>query len=105
VVLAFSLFTNDAPTSVDALEAAVRESIARAGPRGCVVWATFVRPPLQGVSYQAANDRLHELAGDARLAEHLVLVPWAEAVAAHPEWLVGDGVHATGEGYAARGRL
>jgi hypothetical protein len=105
VVLAFSLFTNDAPQNVDALEAAVRASIARAGPRGCAVWATIARPPLGGVTYDGVNERLHALAGDARLAQHLVLVPWAEAYAAHPEWQAGDGVHATGAGYAARATL
>jgi hypothetical protein len=104
-ILAFSLFTNDSPTNVDALEAAVRTSVARAGSRGCAVWATIVRPPLAGVSYDAANERLHELAGDARLAQHLVLVPWAEAIRAHPEWLAGDGVHSTGDGYAARAHM
>src|SRR5215217_3550918 len=46
LILAFSLFTNDAPTNVAALESAVRMSVQRAGSRGCAVWATIVRPPV-----------------------------------------------------------
>src|SRR6185312_11690243 len=61
-VLAVSLFTNDSPRNVDALEAAVRDSVARVGPEGCAVWATIVRPKVGGVSYGAANARLQALA-------------------------------------------
>ena len=39
-VLAFSLFTKDAPTAVAALDGAVRRSVARAGASGCAVWAS-----------------------------------------------------------------
>jgi hypothetical protein len=102
-VLAFSLFTNDGPGNLGALEAAVRRSVARQGRTGCAVWATIVRPPLNGVSYAGANRLLASLA-----REHpgrLILADWARAVASHPEWLAGDGVHATPAGYAGRARL
>jgi hypothetical protein len=102
-VLAFSLFTNDGPGNLAALEVAVRRSLARQGGDGCVVWATIVRPPYNGVSYAAANRLLAALA-----REHpgrLMLADWAAAVEAHPEWLAGDGVHATPAGYAGRARL
>lgn len=104
-VLAFSLFTNDSPTALDALEEAVRTSVARAGSHGCAIWATISRPPLNGVSYHAANVRLERLAADSRLSGRLLLVPWAELVAQHPELIGPDHVHATPAGYQARAQL
>jgi hypothetical protein len=100
--LAFSLFTNDDPTHVSQLESAVRTSVQRAGPRGCAIWATIVRPPVGGVSYAAANQRLNQLAGQLPT---LRVVPWAAAIAAHPSWVGGDGVHATPEGYRQRAQM
>jgi hypothetical protein len=102
-VLAVSLFTNDAPTSVTALEDAVRETIAMQSGHGCVIWATIVRPPVGGRSYDAANAALGRLA-DANPTV-MRLVPWAQQVAAHPAWLAGDGVHGTPAGYTARAQL
>jgi lysophospholipase L1-like esterase len=102
-VLAVSLFTNDAPTAVPALETAVKQTVAAVGQDGCAVWATIVRPPLGGVSYAAANDKLREL--EARYAPRLVIVPWAETIASDPALLAGDGVHGTPAGYQARAQL
>jgi hypothetical protein len=104
-VLAFSLFTNDDPRNVSALEAAVRASVDRAGRGGCAVWATIVRPPLNGVSYAAANRRLEQLASEPGLAGRLKIVPWAATVGANPGWLAPDGVHATPDGYRARAQM
>ena len=104
-VVAVSLFTNDGPGNLTALEAAVRHSVALAGPHGCALWATIQRPPLAGVSYAAANALLERLAGDPSLSGRLVVVPWAREVAAHPELLAGDHVHGTAAGYAERARL
>ena len=101
--LAVSLFTNDDPRNVEALEAAVRSTVAAVGSEGCAIWATIVRPPLNGVSYQAANGRL--LALEAELAPRLVIVPWAEQVAADPALIASDHVHATPAGYQARAVL
>jgi hypothetical protein len=103
-VLAFSLFTNDDPRRVDALDAAVRRALAAAGPGGCVVWATIRRPRLAGVSYGAANARLRALAAGSS-DPRLVLVPWAETVARSPRLLGGDRVHPTTAGYARRAEL
>jgi hypothetical protein len=100
--LAFSLFTNDDPSHVSALDSAVRTSIQRAGPRGCAIWATIVRPPVNGVSYAAANKRLNQLAGQLPT---LRVVPWSAAVAAHPSWVGSDGVHATPDGYRQRAQM
>ena len=102
-IVAFSLFTNDGPTATGALESAVRATATR--PGGCAVWATVVRPPLDGVTYRAANELLERLAGDPQLALGLQLVDWSGVVARSPSYLAGDGVHATAAGYRARGQL
>jgi hypothetical protein len=102
-VLAISLFTNDAPGAVDTLRSAVRETITRQAGHGCVVWATIVRPAVGGVTYARANQALAELA--AENSSVMKLVPWAQQVAAHPEWLASDGVHATPAGYSARAQM
>ena len=102
-VLAISLFTNDAPGAVDTLRSAVRETITRQSGHGCVVWATIVRPAVGGVTYARANQALAELA--AENPSVMKLVPWAQQVAAHPEWLASDGVHATPAGYSARAQM
>ena len=100
-IYAFSLFTNDDPRSTSALGAAVRDSVQRGG---CAVWATIVRPPVGGVSYNAANQQIKQLASS--LGARLQIVDWAGAVAQHPEWIAGsDGVHATATGYRNRATL
>jgi lysophospholipase L1-like esterase len=104
-VLAFSLLTNDDPRNVPALDAAVRASVDRAGRGGCAVWATIVRPPLNGVSHAAANRRLEQLASEPGLAGRLKIVPWAAAARANRGWLAPDGVHATPDGYRARAQM
>jgi hypothetical protein len=102
-VLAISLFTNDDPRSVGALEAAVRTSVQRVGPHGCAIWATIVRPPYNGVSYNGANVRLMAL--QRALGGRLLIVPWAQQVARHPQLIGGDGVHGTPAGYRARAQM
>jgi hypothetical protein len=102
-VLAVSLFTNDSPANVTALQAAVRETISMQSGHGCVIWATIVRPPQGGRTYDQANAALAQLA--AANPSVMRLVPWAQQVAAHPEWVGRDGVHATTAGYAARAQL
>jgi hypothetical protein len=101
-VLAFSLFTNDDPRHVHDLEAAVRATLAAAGPKGCVVWATIVRPPVHGVSYDAANGVLRRIAAsDPRMR----LVRWDEEVRAEPIILGPDGIHPTPRGYQIRAQM
>jgi lysophospholipase L1-like esterase len=100
--VAVSLFTNDDPTHTDALQAAVRRSLELAGPRGCAIWATIARPPVNGVSYRAANTALERLADDD---PRLVVVPWAEQTTSDPSLLGPDGVHPTPAGYQLRARL
>jgi len=102
-ILAFSLFTNDDPRNTSALEAAVRSTASRAG--GCAVWATVVRPPLNGVAYAAANQLLQSLALDPKLEPRLRLVDWSAEVAQSPSLIAGDGVHATPAGYRVLAQL
>ena len=102
-IAAFSLFTNDSPTATGALEEAVRSTAQR--PGGCAVWATIVRPPLGGVSYETANELLARLAGEPRLAPRLRIVDWSAIVARSPGYLAADGVHASAQGNRARARL
>jgi hypothetical protein len=103
--VAVSLFTNDHPRRVGELEAGVREALTHLGPRGCIAWATFVRPPVDGVSYRAANDRLATLTRDPTLAGRLQIVPWARAVDETPSLVGSDGIHSTPGGYQALARL
>ncbi len=100
VILAISLFTNDEPGNTRALESAVRATATR--PGGCAVWSTIVRPPYEGVSYDAANTLLHRLARDRKLAPGLELVDWERAVKRTPSLISGDEVHASPAGYRAR---
>ena len=102
-VLAVSLFTNDGPGSVAALESAVRETIAMQRGHGCVIWATIVRPAVGGQTYDKVNAALGRLA--AADPSVMRLVPWAQQVSSNPSWLASDGVHATPAGYAARAQL
>lgn len=107
LVLAFSLFTNDSPIAVGALEVAVRRSVERLPDGGCALWATIVRPKVHGVGYAAANARLRVLAAEPGLRGRLRVVDWARAVAnGHRRaWLAKDRVHGTEAGYVARARL
>jgi hypothetical protein len=101
-VLAVSLFTNDDPTHTAALQAAVRRTLQAVGPDGCVIWATVARPPVNGVTYQSANALLTRLAAED---PRLIVVPWAERVAATNGLLGADGVHPTSAGYELRAQL
>lgn len=104
IVLALSLFSNNRPGEVDALEAAVRRTVRLARERdGCAVWATIAHPPFDGVPYGPVNERLRAL--ERELAPRLILVPWQRAVTERPALLKGDGVHATTEGYRVRAEL
>jgi hypothetical protein len=101
-ILAVSLFTNDDPTHTAALQAAVRRTLELVGARGCAIWATIARPPVNGVSYKAANEVLSRL---AESTSRLKVVPWAQAVTDDQGLLGADGVHPTPAGYALRARL
>jgi hypothetical protein len=99
-VLAVSLFTNDDPGHVSELVDAVHDSTRYVAQGGCVVWATIVRPPVGGTSYDRANNRLRSLA-----SAQVIVVDWADEVRQHPGWIGPDGVHPTPAGYDQRARL
>jgi lysophospholipase L1-like esterase len=98
-VIHVSLGTNDDPRSVSAFRAAIRQVMAVAGPRRCVVWANIVRPPVAGAGYAGYN---RALAQESRPRENLRVINWARLVREHPYWLAGYGVHVNAEGYQVR---
>ena len=98
-VLVISLGTNDDPSAVSAFATDVRRVAATAGRGRCVIWSTIVRPPYNGVSYEAYN-RVLRRASD-RYANFRVF-DWTTLARTHPEWFGSDGVHPTAAGYRAR---
>lgn len=98
-VYAFSLFTNDRPGDILALEVAVRRSTSW----GCALWATIARPPVDRRSYEEVNERLRRLA--AASPERLRLVEWAAPAERGPGWLKADRIHGTPTGYRNRAAL
>ena len=99
-VVEMALFTNNVPSQIDELRAALDETIADARARnGRVVWATIKGNPRYG-NYDAVNAMLRDYA--ARNADVMGLVDWAKMVAQHPDYLAGDGIHGTAAGYRAR---
>jgi hypothetical protein len=102
IIVGFSLFTNDDPTHTADLQAAVRTSLDRVGPNGCVIWATIVRPPINGVPYDAANALLRRM---ARSEKRMRLVPWDKVIAEQPALIGPDGIHPTPQGYQVRAQM
>jgi len=100
-VIHVSLGTNDDPRQVSAFRSAIRDVMAVAGPRRCVVWTNIVRPPVAGAGYGGFN---RALAQESRPRENLRVVDWARLVRGNPQWLAGDGVHVNADGYRARAR-
>ena len=98
-VLLVSLGTNDDPENVQGFTAVVKEVERIAGPNRCVVWTTIVRPPVDGVTYDAFNRVLRS--EDERL-KNFRLVDWEQMIDRAPAYLREDGVHAVSEGYKAR---
>ena len=98
-VVVLSVGTNDDPGAVSRFARIVRSAVAAAGPARCVVWATIVRPPYQGVSYAGYNRALRQA---ARRLPNLLVLDWAAMAHAHPSWFGADGVHPSMTGYRAR---
>ena len=90
-----SLGTNDPVDTAGTFRGRIGEVLQLTGTR-CVVWATIHR---DGDAYEPFNAALR----NAAAANHnLRLVEWAEMIAAHPDWLAGDGIHGNTDGYRAR---
>lgn len=98
-VVVISLGANDSPADVAGFSRTVREVVRVAGPTRCVVWASIVRPPYNGISYAGMNAALRRL--DARF-RNLVVFDWARLATRNPHWFGSDGVHPTAHGYRAR---
>lgn len=104
-VAVFSLFTNNDPRAVRSLRTEVGRASTRLGPKRCAVWFTIVRPPVDGVSFKAANKALQAMAAAPSTGGRLVIVPWAEAIAKDPKILGKDRVHPTPAGYRLRAQM
>jgi lysophospholipase L1-like esterase len=98
-VIVVSAGTNDDPGRVSGFARVVRDALAAAGSRRCLVWATIVRPPYRGVSYDGYN---RALAAIAHTHANLHVLDWAAMARAHPAWFGRDGVHPSMTGYRAR---
>src|SRR5262245_31816487 len=57
-VVVVNLGTNDAPRAVATFASYVRRVVRATGPDRCVIWATIVRPPYAGISYDGLNGAL-----------------------------------------------
>jgi lysophospholipase L1-like esterase len=54
-----------------------------------------------GITYGGYNRALKR---QAKRRPNLVMLRWRRMVRRHPEWLAGDGVHVSAQGYEARAR-
>jgi lysophospholipase L1-like esterase len=100
-VVVFDMGTNDDPSNPDALYATLQAARAATGDR-CLVVATLLRPPYNGITYDGLNAALERFALDTPRVQ---LVDWSGVATSTPGILYEDGVHARPEGYALRGRL
>lgn len=101
-VVVVNLGTNDDPSGVSVFASYVRRVVRAAGPERCVIWATIVRPPYAGVSYDGLNGAL--LAAASRWRSFHVF-DWRGLARAHPAWFGSDGVHPSIPGYRVRAKL
>jgi lysophospholipase L1-like esterase len=100
-VVVFDMGTNDDPSNPDALYGNLQAARAATGDR-CLVVATLLRPPYNGITYDELNAALERFALDTPGVQ---LVDWYGVATSTPGILYDDGVHARPEGYALRGRL
>jgi lysophospholipase L1-like esterase len=100
-VVVFDKGTNDDPSNPDALYANLQAAHAATGDR-CLVVATLLRPPYNGISIDGLNAALERFALDTPRVQ---LVDWYGVATSTPGILYDDGVHARPEGYALRARL
>jgi lysophospholipase L1-like esterase len=98
-VVVVNLGTNDDPRAVRQFTGYVRRVADAAGPERCVIWATIIRPPYAGVSYDGLN---RALAAVAKRRPWLHVFDWRPLARAHPGWFGADGVHPSIPGYRLR---
>jgi lysophospholipase L1-like esterase len=100
-IVIFDLGTNDDTRNPDALLSNLNSARGIAGDR-CLVVATVIRPPYDGVGVEGMNAAVQRFASENAGVQ---LVDWHAIATATPGILYADGVHARPEGYALRGRL
>ena len=101
-VVVVNLGTNDDPSAVRQFRSYVGRVVHAAGPERCVIWATIVRPPYAGISYDGLNAVLFATA--ARF-ESFHVFDWRPLAVAHPAWFGSDGVHPSIPAYRVRAKL
>jgi len=80
--------TNDPVANV--LEESARKILDDLGPSRCVVWVDVVRPDTVGDSQTMMNAALDRAVSGR---SNVRLLRWTALVAAHPDWMSGDGIH------------
>jgi lysophospholipase L1-like esterase len=100
-VVVVNLGTNDDPRAVRQFGSYVRRVVKAAGPERCVIWATIIRPPYGGVSYDGLNNALFAA---AKRWQNFHVYDWRQLARAHPAWFGSDGVHPSLPGYRVRAR-
>jgi hypothetical protein len=98
-VVIFDLGTNDSPSNPQGLADDLMAAKRIAGNR-CMIVATLNRPPVNGVPIENLNAVVRQFAASQ---PNVLMIPWHEEAHSQPGLLIGDGVHGTGAGYAARG--
>ena len=96
-VVIVSTGTNDA--SAADFTAGANRILAALGTQRCVVWVDVVRPDRVGDPQAQMNAALDTVvSGHANVR----VLRWSQLVAAHPEWMAGDGIHPNQAGAQAR---
>jgi lysophospholipase L1-like esterase len=98
-VVLVSLGTND--FDAKSFRMAAEQILTLLGPRRCVVWSDVVRPTTIRGDAAAINAEIDMLAATH---PNVHVMRWSATVAAHPDWLSGDGIHPGQEGAAARAK-
>jgi hypothetical protein len=89
--------TNDPVANV--LEESARTILDDLGPSRCVVWVDVVRPDTVGDSQTMMNAALDRAVSGR---SNVRVLHWTTLVAAHPEWMSGDGIHPNEAGSQGR---
>jgi hypothetical protein len=96
-VVIVSSGTNDGYAAV--LEESARKILDKLGPQRCVVWVDVARPSTIGDTPEALNAAIDRATAGR---SNVRVLRWSAMVAAHPEWMSGDGIHPNEEGAKAR---
>lgn len=98
-VVIVSSGTNDGTT--EELTTSATAILDSLGSQRCVVWVDLVRPDSVGDPDTEMNAALDTVVAGRT---NVTVLRWSAMVAAHPEWLAGDGIHPTEDGAKARAK-